>query len=63
MYGLMLAVASAPVALGATVLNRIAITLVEALLLGAGVLAWRVGAGTSSRPRQLARLSSRSICR
>jgi uncharacterized membrane protein YbhN (UPF0104 family) len=43
MYGLMLAVASAPVALGATVLNRLAITLVEAVLLGAGVLAWRAG--------------------
>jgi uncharacterized membrane protein YbhN (UPF0104 family) len=41
MYGLMLAVASAPVALGATVLNRLAITLVEAVLLGAGVLVWR----------------------
>jgi uncharacterized membrane protein YbhN (UPF0104 family) len=41
MYGLMLAVTSAPVALGATVLNRLAITLVEAVLLGAGVLAWR----------------------
>jgi uncharacterized membrane protein YbhN (UPF0104 family) len=43
MYGLMLAVASAPVALGATVLNRLAITLVEAVLLGVGVLAWRAG--------------------
>ena len=41
MYGLMLAVASPPVALGATVLNRIAITVVEALLLLAGVLLWR----------------------
>jgi uncharacterized membrane protein YbhN (UPF0104 family) len=41
MYGLMLAVASAPVALGATVLNRLAITLVEAVLLGVGVLLWR----------------------
>jgi hypothetical protein len=43
MYGLMLAVASAPVALGATVLNRLAITLVEAVLLGVGVLVWRSG--------------------
>ena len=42
MYGLMLAVASAPVALGATVLNRLAITLVEAVLLGVGVLLWRL---------------------
>lgn len=48
MYGLMLAVTSAPVALGATVLNRLAITLVEAVLLGVGVLAWR-----SSRGRRL----------
>ena len=45
MYGLMLAVTSAPVALGATVLNRLAITLVEAVLLGVGFLAWR-----ASRP-------------
>jgi glycosyltransferase 2 family protein len=48
MYGLMLAVASAPVALGATVLNRLAITLVEAVLLGIGLLIWR-----SSRNRAL----------
>ena len=41
MYGLLLAVASPAVALGATVLNRLAITIVEAALLGAGVLAWR----------------------
>lgn len=44
MYGLMLAVASAPVALAATTLNRLAITIVEAALLGLGVLAWRAGA-------------------
>lgn len=43
MYGLMLAVASPGVALGATVLNRIAITVVEAVLLLAGVLLWRRG--------------------
>lgn len=41
MYGLVLAVASSGVALGAVVLNRIAITLVEALLLLAGALMWR----------------------
>jgi uncharacterized membrane protein YbhN (UPF0104 family) len=39
MYGLMLAVTTSGVALGATVLNRIAITLVEAGLLLAGALA------------------------
>ena len=42
MYGLMLAVASPGVALGATVLNRLAITVVEAGLLGTAVLAWRM---------------------
>jgi glycosyltransferase 2 family protein len=42
MYGLMLAVAGAGAALGATVLNRIAITVVEAALLLAGVIAWRM---------------------
>ena len=41
MYGLLLAVASPGVALGTTVLNRLAITLVEAALLAAGVLLWR----------------------
>jgi glycosyltransferase 2 family protein len=41
MYGLLLAIVSPPVALGATVLNRLAITLVEAALLAAGVLLWR----------------------
>jgi glycosyltransferase 2 family protein len=39
MYGLMLAVTTSGVALGATVLNRVAITVVEAALLGAGALA------------------------
>jgi glycosyltransferase 2 family protein len=41
MYGLLLAVASPGVALGATVVNRLAITIVEAGLLGTAVLAWR----------------------
>ncbi|HYZ18543.1 MAG TPA: hypothetical protein VE615_03270, partial [Gaiellaceae bacterium] len=50
MYGLLLAVASAPVALGVTVLNRLAITLVEAVLLGVGVLAWRSGRASSHPP-------------
>ena len=43
MYGLLLAVTGGGIALGATVLNRIAITLVEATLLGAGVATWRRG--------------------
>lgn len=42
MYGLMLAVATGGVALGATVLNRLAITIVEAALLAIAFLAWRV---------------------
>lgn len=41
MYGLVLAIASSGVALGAVVLNRIAITLVEALLLLVGGLLYR----------------------
>jgi uncharacterized membrane protein YbhN (UPF0104 family) len=41
MYGLLLAVASPGVALSATVLNRLAITVVEGGLLGTAVLAWR----------------------
>jgi uncharacterized membrane protein YbhN (UPF0104 family) len=41
MYALVLAVASSGVALGAVVLNRIAITAVEALLLLLGALLWR----------------------
>jgi glycosyltransferase 2 family protein len=43
MYGLMLAVASQGAALGATVLNRVAITLVEVLLLVLGGLILRRG--------------------
>ncbi|MDQ3161444.1 MAG: lysylphosphatidylglycerol synthase domain-containing protein, partial [Actinomycetota bacterium] len=43
MYGLLLAVVSEGVALGATVLNRVAITLVEALLLAGAALASRLG--------------------
>ena len=42
MYGLMLGVAGAGAALGATLLNRIAITAVEAALLLARILAWRL---------------------
>ena len=42
MYGLMLAVASESAALGVTVLNRLAITIVEAALLLGAALAWRL---------------------
>jgi len=41
MYGLLLALTSGGVALGVTVLNRLTITVVEAVLLLVGVLAWR----------------------
>ena len=41
MYGLVLAVESGAVALGAVVLNRVAITVVEAALLVAGGVLWR----------------------
>lgn len=41
MYGLVLAVAPSGIALGAVVLNRIAITVVEGLLLLVGALLWR----------------------
>ena len=41
MYGLMLAIVSQGAALGATVLNRVAITLVEVLLLVVGGLLLR----------------------
>ena len=42
MYGLLRAVVNEGVALGATILNRVAITLVEALLLLSAWLAWRL---------------------
>jgi uncharacterized membrane protein YbhN (UPF0104 family) len=48
-YGLMLAVVPAPVALGATILNRLAITLVEAVLLLVGGVALR---GTPPPPAE-----------
>jgi uncharacterized membrane protein YbhN (UPF0104 family) len=42
MYGLLLAITSEGPALGVTVLNRLAITLVELVLFGAGIATWRV---------------------
>jgi uncharacterized membrane protein YbhN (UPF0104 family) len=41
MYGLLLAVTTSGPALGVTLLNRLAITLVELALFGAGVVTWR----------------------
>jgi uncharacterized membrane protein YbhN (UPF0104 family) len=49
MYGLLLAVTNAGPALGVTLLNRFAITLVEVVLFGVGVGAWR----SSQRHRDL----------
>lgn len=46
MYGLLVVVVPAGAALGATVLNRLAITLVEAALLGGGVLLARLRRGS-----------------
>lgn len=42
MYGLLLAVTEAGPALGVTIVNRLAITLVEVLLFGIGLLSWRL---------------------
>jgi glycosyltransferase 2 family protein len=53
MYGLMLAVASPGAALGATVLNRVTITVVEAGLLLVGMLAWRLRMGHVQAPDRL----------
>jgi len=50
MYGLMLAVASQGAALGATVLNRVAITLVEVLLLVVGGVVLRRGEDADPEP-------------
>jgi uncharacterized membrane protein YbhN (UPF0104 family) len=60
MYGLLLAVTSEAVALGATVLNRLAITLVEAVLVLVGALLLRRGdprreVSVVPAPRPLAR--------
>ena len=41
MYGLLLAITTAGPALGATLLNRLAITVVEVVLFGIGVVTWR----------------------
>jgi uncharacterized membrane protein YbhN (UPF0104 family) len=43
MYGLLLAVTTSGAALGATLINRLAITLVELVLFAVGVVTWRLG--------------------
>ena len=45
MYGLLVAVAPEGVALGATILNRLTITIVELVLLAVGAFAWQRGPG------------------
>ena len=52
MYGLMLAITSQGAALGATVLNRVAITLVELLLLVVGGFVLRRGEGEGEAERR-----------
>ena len=52
MYGMILAIAPRGAALGATVLNRVAITIVEALLFGIGWLVLRRSTATPIAPRQ-----------
>ncbi len=42
MYGLLLAVTTSGPALGVTLINRLAITIVEVVLFGAGVVSWRL---------------------
>jgi uncharacterized membrane protein YbhN (UPF0104 family) len=53
MYGLLLAVTSEGPALGAALMNRLAITIVELALFGVGVVSWRI-----ARRRQPADLSA-----
>jgi glycosyltransferase 2 family protein len=66
MYGLLLAVTTEAIALGATVLNRLAITLVEALLLLLGALLIRhsrktADAGSEIEPTPVAALSGDEV--
>jgi hypothetical protein len=42
MYGLLLAVTDKAAALGVTIVNRLAITLIEVLLFGIGIVTWRL---------------------
>jgi glycosyltransferase 2 family protein len=54
MYGLLLAITSSAPALSATILNRLAITIVELALFGVGLLAWRVGRRTGPEASDVA---------
>ena len=50
MYGLLLAITTPGPALGATLLNRLAITIVEVVLFGVGVVTWKSGRRRRSPP-------------
>ncbi len=50
MYGLLLAITTPGPALGATLLNRLAITIVEVVLFGVGVVTWKSGRRRRSLP-------------
>jgi len=50
MYGLLLAVTTSGAALGVTLINRLAITLVELVLFAVGVVTWRLGRARRSSP-------------
>ena len=51
MYGLLLAVTTSGPALGVTLLNRLAITVVELALFGAGVVKWRPWRSSATTPQ------------
>lgn len=53
MYGLLLAITTPGPALGVTLLNRLAITVVEVVLFGVGVLTWRSGSRDATRTSTL----------
>ena len=59
MYGLLLAITTPGPALGATLLNRLAITVVEVVLFGVGVVTWRSGRQKATRREQPARARPR----
>ncbi len=52
MYGLLIAVTTNSAALGATILNRLVITLVELVLFLVGIVGWRRRAERAPRPEQ-----------
>ena len=54
MYGLLLAITSSAPALSVTLLNRLAITVVELALFGVGIVAWRIGRRTGPEASDVA---------